>query len=72
MSGSWVTRLSSPASRQPVRSRGPEPGLQGALGTALPDTYGTDAFLRDFDGELARMFDSVRHDSGDPTSGRRR
>jgi nicotinate phosphoribosyltransferase len=39
---------------------------KGALGTALPDTYGTDAFLRDFDGELARMFDSVRHDSGDP------
>lgn len=39
---------------------------QGALGTALPDTYGTDAFLRDFDGVLARLFDSVRHDSGDP------
>jgi len=39
---------------------------KGALGTALPDTFGTDAFLRDFDGELARMFDSVRHDSGDP------
>lgn len=38
---------------------------QGALGTALPDTYGTDAFLRDFDGVLARLFDSVRHDSGD-------
>ncbi len=37
---------------------------QGALGTALPDTYGTDAFLRDFDGVLARLFDSVRHDSG--------
>jgi len=38
----------------------------GNLGTALPDTYGTDAFLRDFDGELARLYDSVRHDSGDP------
>lgn len=38
----------------------------GALGTALPDTFGTDAFLRDFDGVLARLFDSVRHDSGDP------
>lgn len=39
---------------------------QGNLGTALPDTYGTDAFLRDFQGVLARLFDSVRHDSGDP------
>ncbi len=38
----------------------------GDLGTALPDTYGTDAFLRDFQGVLARLFDSVRHDSGDP------
>jgi nicotinate phosphoribosyltransferase len=39
---------------------------RGNLGTALPDTFGTDAFLRDFDGVLARLFDSVRHDSGDP------
>lgn len=39
---------------------------KGNLGTALPDTYGTDAFLRDFDGVLARLYDSVRHDSGDP------
>lgn len=39
---------------------------KGNLGTALPDTYGTDAFLRDFDGRLARLYDSVRHDSGDP------
>lgn len=38
----------------------------GELGTALPDTFGTDAFLRDFDSSLARLFDSVRHDSGDP------
>ncbi len=39
---------------------------RGNLGTALPDTFGTDAFLRDFDGVLARLFDSVRHDSADP------
>lgn len=39
---------------------------EGNLGTALPDTYGTKAFLRDFNGVLARLFDSVRHDSGDP------
>jgi nicotinate phosphoribosyltransferase len=39
---------------------------KGNLGTALPDTYGTDAFLADFNGVLARLYDSVRHDSGDP------
>lgn len=39
---------------------------QGNLGTALPDTFGTDAFLADFDGVLARLYDSVRHDSNDP------
>jgi nicotinate phosphoribosyltransferase len=39
---------------------------RGNLGTALPDTYGTEAFLADFNGVLARLYDSVRHDSGDP------
>lgn len=39
---------------------------KGDLGTALTDTFGTDAFFRDFDGTLARLFDSVRHDSGCP------
>jgi nicotinate phosphoribosyltransferase len=36
------------------------------LGIALTDTYGTDAFLRDFTGYYARLFDGVRHDSGCP------
>lgn len=39
---------------------------QGDLGIALPDTFGTAAFFADFDGQLARMYDGVRHDSGDP------
>ena len=39
---------------------------KGELGTALPDTFGTDAFWSDFDSVLARLFDGVRHDSGDP------
>lgn len=39
---------------------------QGQLGIALPDTFGTDAFFRDFGGRLARLYDGVRHDSGDP------
>lgn len=38
----------------------------GDLGTALPDTFGTDAFWADFDGYLARLFDGPRHDSGCP------
>ncbi len=37
----------------------------GFLGIALPDTFGTKAFLADFDMNLAKQFDGVRHDSGD-------
>lgn len=36
------------------------------LGVALTDTYGLDAFLAEFNGELARAYAGVRHDSGDP------
>jgi len=36
------------------------------LGTALTDTFTSDAFLRDFDIVLARQFSGVRHDSGNP------
>jgi len=32
----------------------------------LTDTYGLDAFLKDFTLELAKVYDGVRHDSGDP------
>ncbi len=39
---------------------------QGNLGIALPDTFGLDAFLKDFDTKFAKLFDGVRHDSGDP------
>lgn len=35
------------------------------LGIALPDTYGVDAFLRNFNKRLAKLYDGVRHDSGD-------
>ncbi|WP_454764491.1 nicotinate phosphoribosyltransferase [Cupriavidus campinensis] len=39
---------------------------RGDLGIALSDTYGFDAFLRDFDLFFCKLFDGVRHDSGDP------
>jgi nicotinate phosphoribosyltransferase len=41
---------------------------KGNLGIALTDTFGTDAFYEDFDGYLGRLFDGVRHDSGDAFS----
>jgi len=39
---------------------------RGDLGIALSDVCGMDAFLRDFDLFLCKLFDGVRHDSGDP------
>jgi nicotinate phosphoribosyltransferase len=39
---------------------------RGELGIALSDTLGLDVFLRDFDSYFAKLFDGVRHDSGDP------
>ena len=39
---------------------------RGDLGTALTDMVGMDAFLVDFDLYFAKLFDSLRHDSGDP------
>jgi nicotinate phosphoribosyltransferase len=37
----------------------------GNLGTVLTDTYTVDAFLRNFSMKLAKLYDGVRHDSGD-------
>ncbi|WP_407362147.1 nicotinate phosphoribosyltransferase [Pseudomonas luteola] len=39
---------------------------RGLLGIALTDTVTMDAFLRDFDLYFAKLFDGLRHDSGDP------
>lgn len=38
----------------------------GDLGIALSDTYTTNVFLRSFSRKHAKLFDGVRHDSGDP------
>ncbi|HEU4601017.1 MAG TPA: nicotinate phosphoribosyltransferase [Steroidobacteraceae bacterium] len=39
---------------------------RGDLGVALTDVVGMNAFLRDFDLYFAKLFDGLRHDSGDP------
>ncbi len=39
---------------------------RGDLGIALSDTYTTDVFFDQFDKKFAKLFDGVRHDSGDP------
>ena len=39
---------------------------RGDLGIALSDVVGLNAFLRDFDLFFCKLFDGVRHDSGEP------
>lgn len=39
---------------------------RGDLGVALTDTYTSDVFFQQFDKKFAKLFDGVRHDSGDP------
>lgn len=39
---------------------------RGDLGICLSDTLGLEKFLKDFDKYFAKLFDGVRHDSGDP------
>ncbi len=38
----------------------------GAMGTMLPDCFTTEVFLRNFSLDMAKLYDGVRHDSGDP------
>ena len=39
---------------------------RGDLGVALSDTFTTEVFFRQFDKKFTKLFDGVRHDSGDP------
>ncbi|MHA2280144.1 MAG: nicotinate phosphoribosyltransferase [Promethearchaeota archaeon] len=39
---------------------------RGDLGIALTDVIGIDAFLKDFDLYFAKLYDGLRHDSGEP------
>lgn len=41
---------------------------RGDLGIVLTDVIGLEAFLRDFDLYFCKLFDGVRHDSGDPVA----
>ena len=41
---------------------------RGLLGIALTDCITMDAFMRDFDLYFAKLFDGLRHDSGDPVA----
>lgn len=40
--------------------------FRGDLGVALSDTYTTNVFFKQFDKKFSKLFDGVRHDSGDP------
>lgn len=40
---------------------------KGDLGIALPDTFTSDVFFKSFDRKYSKLFDGVRHDSGEPT-----
>ena len=40
--------------------------FKGDLGIALTDTYTTEVFFSQFNKQFAKLFDGVRHDSGDP------
>ncbi|MCF7815357.1 MAG: nicotinate phosphoribosyltransferase [Candidatus Cloacimonetes bacterium] len=40
--------------------------FRGDLGIALSDTFTTEAFFESFDTKFAKLYDGVRHDSGDP------
>lgn len=39
---------------------------KGDLSIALTDTFGSEAFFKDMNLKLAKIYDGVRHDSGDP------
>jgi nicotinate phosphoribosyltransferase len=39
---------------------------KGDLGIALTDTFGSEAFFKDMDLKLSKVYDGFRHDSGDP------
>jgi len=40
--------------------------FRGDLGIALPDTFTSDVFFRQFEKKFSKLYDGVRHDSGDP------
>jgi nicotinate phosphoribosyltransferase len=73
-SAPWRTSTCRASRRSAVRLRDSQKAAleswvqeyRGDLGTALTDVIGMDAFLADFDLYFAKLFDGLRHDSGDP------
>jgi len=69
MAHEWVMGLSAILGLRHVNTKALEAWQDvfgSSLGIALTDTYTTDAFLREFNKELAESRDGVRQDSGDP------
>lgn len=46
--------------------RNPDRPAYPRLGTALPDTFTSEVFLKDFDVEMAKYYSMIRQDSGNP------
>lgn len=69
MSHQWIMGISALESLRHANRFAMEKWVEtydGSLGIMLPDTFGTEAFFKDFTGKYPKLFDGVRHDSGCP------
>ena len=66
MAHEWIMGVSALESLRYANKFALQKWQETYQGYALTDTFGTEAFFRDFSGSLARGYDGVRHDSGCP------